>query len=256
MSLKSTDVFLCDSALVMATIEEKLEAWNQSLVASIPLGGLFTRNPVAYKWKAPFRSFMLRETACWRIHDLLTQSYRLHQHGYGLGARILLRSAFETLATLIHLNQLVQDVINGTMDFHLFCEKTSTLLLGSRNASDGPRAINILTVLQKCEQIYPGIIEIYADLSESAHPNYEGLCTGYTTINHDEYETIFSDRWMELHGDQHVIWLELCKSIFYHEYNEVWGEAVEPFEKWIEANDEMLEATKGKQKETLRELST
>lgn len=45
---------------------------------------------------------MLREAAFWRMHDLMTQSYELHVLERGLGARILLRSGFETLATLVY----------------------------------------------------------------------------------------------------------------------------------------------------------
>jgi hypothetical protein len=228
----------------MNTIEQTLIAWKESLLASIPVGGLISRNPVAHKWKAPFRSMMLREAACWRVHDLLTQSYVLYERGHGLGARILLRSAFESLAMLIYLSQLMQQVLDGRLGFHAFSEKTTVLLLGSRNDERWPRSINIITILEKCEKRYAGLMKLYADLSESAHPSYEGLCKGYSTINHEEYETTFSNRWMELYGDRHLDAMELCITIFHHEYNDVWGESFEKLEKWIEANDEELEATK------------
>jgi hypothetical protein len=91
----------------MNAVEQNLAAWKASLLASIPIGGLLSRNPVVYKWKAPFRSWMLREAVAWRITDLMAQSYALHQQGHALGARILLRSGFETLATLIYLNRLL-----------------------------------------------------------------------------------------------------------------------------------------------------
>ncbi len=187
---------------------------------------------------------MLRETVHWRIHDLLSQSYTLHQQRHGLGARILLRSAFESLATLIYLNQLMQNVINGELRFHIFSQWTSVLLLGSRNDGNLPKSINIITVLEKCEKRYPGLKKVYADLSESAHPSYDGLCRGYSTVNHSEYETIFSNRWMELYGAQHLELMELCMSTFHFEYNDVWDGLFIKLEKWIEANDHELEATK------------
>jgi hypothetical protein len=227
------------------SVEQNLALWKKSLFPSIPLGGLLSRNPTAYKWKAPFRSFTLREAVFWRLHDLPTQSYMLHQQGHGLGARILLRSAFESLASLIYLNQLMQEVLDGALDFHTFSSKTSVLLLGSRNSDDGPKSINILTVLNKCDQRYPGLMKMYADLSESAHPSYEGLCIGYSTINHDEFETTFSNRWMELFGDQHLNSMELCMTTFHYEYNDVWADLIVKLENWIEANDAKLEATKG-----------
>jgi hypothetical protein len=78
---------------------------------------------------------MLREAVFWRVHDLKTQSYALHQQGHGLGARILLRSGFESLAILIYLIQLMQQVHDGELNFHAFSERTSVLLLGSRDGS-------------------------------------------------------------------------------------------------------------------------
>lgn len=228
----------------MNTVEKNLVNWKHSLLSSIQVGGLLSRNAVAYKWKATFRVWMLRETVFWRLHDLLTQSYALHQQGHGLGARVLLRSGFETLATLIYLNQHMQQVRDGELNFHVFDEKTTTLLLGSKNNEDGPRSLNIVTVLTKCDKRYPGLMNLDANLSESAHPSYEGLCMAYSKVDHDEYETNFYNRWMELYGDRHLSSMEICMSTFDHEYNHVWPALMEELEGWIEANDVKLEATK------------
>jgi hypothetical protein len=228
----------------MNAVEQNLANWKEALLSSIPVGGLLSRNPVAYKWKASFRVWMLREAVFWRLQDLMTQSYALHQQGYGLGARILLRSGFESLATLIYLNQLMQQVLDGKLNFHAFGKKTSVLLLGSRDGSTEHQSINIVTILQKCDKRYPGIEKLYAVLSESAHPNYEGIVAGYSKIDHDEYETHFSNRWMELYGDRHLGSMELCMSTFHHEYDGVWPTLMEKLEGWIEANDAELEATK------------
>ena len=229
----------------MNNVGQNLAAWKGSLFPSIPVAGLIARSPVAHKWKATFRALMLREAAFWRNQDLLTQSYALHQQGHGLGARILLRSTFETLGSLIYLNRSIERVLEGTLNFHVFCEHTSRLLLGSRNNPEGPKSTNILTILEKADKRYPGLIELYANLSESAHPSYEGLCWGYSTVNHEEYETTFSNRWMELYGERHLGMMDLCMATFHHEYDEVWSDLFEKLEKWIEANDEELEATKG-----------
>lgn len=130
-------------------IEQYLIDWKASLLPNIPVGDLLSRNPVVYKWKAPFRAWLLREAVCWRLQDLMVQSYALHQQGHGLGARILLRSGFETLAVLIYLNQLMEQVVNGTLKFHDFGTKTIQLLLGSKDQSTKHSSINILTILQK-----------------------------------------------------------------------------------------------------------
>ena len=141
----------------MHDAEINLANWKTALMASIPLGGLFSRSATAYKWKAPFRCWMLHESVLWRLHDLLTQSVALHKQGHGLGARTLLRSGFETLATLIYLNQLMKQVLDGTLGFHEFDEKTLRLTVGSKNKSTKTESINIITILGKCEKRYQGL---------------------------------------------------------------------------------------------------
>lgn len=225
----------------MNSFEENLSNWKKSLLQSIPVAGLLSRNPVAYKWKSTFRCWMLREVIFWRIEDLLSQSYILYKQEHGLGARILLRSAFESLATLIYLNQLTRQVLDGIIDFSAFSQKTSTLLLGSRNETTPVKSINIISVLEKCEKRYPGLMLLYADLSESAHPSYEGLCVGYSAIDHSEYETNFSNRWMEIYGDCHLNSMNLCMEIFHLEYDDVWANQIVELENWITANDKHLE---------------
>lgn len=228
----------------MDTIAQNLSSWRASLMTSIPIAGLLSRNPVVYKWKAPFRCWLLREAAFWRVTDLLTQSYALHQQGHGLGARILLRSGIETLAYLIYLNQLIQQVVDSKLDFHEFGQKTSILLLGSRDRSTNHQSLNIITILQKCDKRYPGLEKLYGILSESAHPNYDGLVAGYSKVDHDEYETCFSNRWMEINGASHLDSIELYMMIFHHEYNDVWANLMDKLENWIAENDDSLEATK------------
>ena len=223
---------------------QTLADWKQSLCKRFEVGGLFSRNAIAYKWKAPFRSLTLRETVAWRVQDLLTQSYVLHDAGHALGARILLRSALETVAILVYLNHLTRKVVAGTLGFHEFSSKTTSLLLGSRDKSTSVSAINIITVLQKCEALYPGIEALYAALSESAHPNHEGICLGYSDIDPSEYVTTFSNKWASMYSSSHVSGVELCMSLFDYEYNEEWPAAFEALEQWIVVNDTALEATK------------
>ena len=61
-------------------------------------------------------------------------------------------------------------------------------------------AVNILTVLEKAEKEYPGLLEIHRRLSESAHPNFDGVVYGYSSSDPINYETNFHNRWFELYG--------------------------------------------------------
>lgn len=225
-------------------ITRTLQAWQETLCQTIDIGGLFTRNPVAHKWKAPFRCLCIREGLCWRTHDLLSQSTLLHSERHELGARILLRSAFESLAVLIYLNQLMAKVIAGTENFHDFSDKTARLLIGSKDKSTQHEAINIMTILGKADAKLPGIYQHYEVLSETAHPNFEGICLGYVRDNREEFVSYFSNRWFEVYGDNHLLSMSVCITMFLHEYNTEWAALFPQLESWIAANDAMLEATK------------
>ena len=221
-------------------IESTLLNWKNSQMKSIPVGGLFSRNSVVYKHKAPLRSWMLRETVSWRLQDLLEQSLILYKQEYGLGPRVLLRSGIETLAVLIYLNQMIEQVLNDELSFDDFSNKTTKLVLGSRNVSTNHKSINILTILEKMNNEYDGIKKIYADLSEDVHPNSSGLIRGYSKINHEEYEICFSNRWMEIYKNKHLSGIILCHEIFDYQYNHEWTSLMEKLEQWIELNDSSI----------------
>src|SRR5437016_5282068 len=125
-------------------IDRTLAGWRESLCSHIELAALISRNNVAHKWKATYRSIVLRELVCWRLVDLLTQARTLMQQQHVLGAVILLRSAFETLAILIYLNEKTEAVLSGKDSFYDFCELTSRLMLGSKNKSTRFAAVNII----------------------------------------------------------------------------------------------------------------
>ena len=228
----------------MRPVDQSLVAWKESQCQKVEIGGLFARNKIAHKWKAPFRSLSLRESVSWRAQDLLDQSLMLFDAGHLLGARILLRSAFETVAVLIYLNQQMRKVLDGSLDFHEFSDKTATLLLGSRDESTPHKSLNIVTILEKCDARYPGLMKFYAMLSESAHPNYEGTSVGYSDIDRTNYVISFSNKWQAMYGERHIQGIELCISVFHAEYNEEWSDAFEKLEAWIEQHDARLEATK------------
>jgi hypothetical protein len=225
-------------------IQQTLASLKCALPTKLDLSALHSRNPTAHKWKAPYRSLQLREVVYWRMLDLLIQSLILHKQDHALGARILLRSALETLAILICLNQQMGKVLEGKVAFPNFSKKTEALLLGSRNGNTPFNAVNILTVFDECDKQYAGIRKMYDDLSESAHPNYDGMSRGYAEIDRMADTVSFTNRWADVYSEKHPDAMMLCIEIFEHEYNTVWPQLFEQLEKWIEKNDAELEATK------------
>jgi len=184
----------------MEEIHDQLERWSQSLCHDVSVGGLLARSEIAHKWRAPFRSFVLREALLWRMNDLGRQTLLLAQHNHILGARILLRSAIETLGLLIYLNQKMSAVIDGSLSFFKFDDITKQLMIGSKNKATSLPAVNILTVLEKAERSHPGLLSMHQRLSESAHPNCDGVMYGYTSSDPDKYETSFVNNWVTFFG--------------------------------------------------------
>lgn len=225
----------------MKSAAEQLTRWSQSLCQNVPVAGLLSRNPTAHKWKAPFRSLVLREALLWRMHDLGQQILILSQQQHLLGARILLRSAIETLATLIYLNQKTNAVTARELSFFAFDELTKQLLMGSRNDATSQAAINILTVLTKADKKHPGLVSMHARFSESAHPNFDGVLYTYSASDPEKYETSFSNRWVELFGAEQESAMAFIFAAFESEYNDVWPELFEKLESWLRDNDAELE---------------
>jgi hypothetical protein len=225
----------------MKEFEKQLARWSVSLPKSIDVGGLFSRSAVAHKWKAPFRSIVIREALLWRMYDLGQQILLLSRKQHILGARILLRSAIETLAILIYLNQKTQSVLDGELSFFAFDEITMQLLMGSRNNVTSKAAINILTILTKADKVHNGLVELHERLSESAHPNYDGVLYGFSTTNYEKFVTTFENKWADNFGAEQEPATMFAFAVFEYEYNESWPRLWEELERWLKTNDEELE---------------
>lgn len=219
-----------------------LQRWKSSLPGKISVGGALAKNRTAYKWKAPYRSLVLRETLFWRTYDLLCQAQLLHENHHTLGSRLLLRSALETVATLAHLNQCTRALIDGDVPYNDFDEKTRLLLLGSRDQTTKYQSINVLTILKHVDKSYPGVLGVYNTLSESAHPNFEGVCFGYSEVDHERDETSFAVKLYEMWADRHDALFSIVVMVFEHEYNDIWAPQQEKLETWLTEHDTDLTA--------------
>ena len=224
----------------MNTIRAALDQWQAALCKEVTVGGVFARDPEVHRWKAPLRSLILREATSWRAHDLLQQAVFLSEGNHLLGARILVRSAIETLATLAYLNQITRAVVSEDISYKDFSDKTVRLLLGSKNKSTSAESINIITVLGKVEKRIPGLTDVYAELSESAHPNYDGTSKGYGSIDHKEFTTHFSNKWAHEYAPGFESFVRATAHLYQVEYDEEWTDAWEALEAWMRANPDKL----------------
>lgn len=229
----------------MQEFAEQLERWKASLPRQIDVGSLLSRCNIAHKWKAPFRCLVAREGLLWRMTDLGEQIICLTDNNHYLGARILLRNALENLGILCYITHKIESVVGGQLDFFEFDDLSKQLIMGSRDGSTAITAVNVLTALGKAERKYPGLLEMYKRLSESAHPNFDGILMGYTATNPKEFETTFQNNWQSIFGAQQLPATLLVYHAFESTYNLDLIAAIEELEEWLRKNDQHLESRRG-----------
>ncbi|WP_026637112.1 hypothetical protein SR858_11415 [Duganella zoogloeoides] len=224
----------------MDSIKQAINDYQNTLCKQIDIIALRERNPIAHKWKVTYYVLCNRETVAWRFVDLLEQSWFLHSQHKPMGARILLRSAIETISLLIYQDKLIGDVTTRKLSFLQFEEKVLALMHGSKNESTAWVAINIVTVLKHCEKRYKGIEKIYNWLSESAHPNYEGMRLSYSDTDPKTMITSFNNKTRELYSGMQIEGTILSMSMFENEYEHS-EDLFLKLEVWLEENESELE---------------
>lgn len=156
----------------------------------------------------------------------------LHTLEKALGARTLLRSAIETVAILIELDRHTEEVIAEKIDFKTFQQKVLNLMLQNRDEGTLYKATNIVTILEKCDRKYPGLMKVYAWLSESAHPNYEGMRLSYSLTDPQTRVTSFVNRTGDLYSPMQKDGSIMAMTIFDHEYQKS-EQLFEQLEQWL-----------------------
>ena len=89
------------------------------------------------------------------------------------------------------------------------------------------------------------MLSVYATLSESAHPNFEGVCFGYSDVDEERDETVFGAKWFEMWGDKHNSLFMLTAVVFETKYNDVLAPQIEQLERWLTDNDKELQPLGG-----------
>jgi hypothetical protein len=218
-----------------------VEHWEGSFVTSIAVTDLLGRSPVAHKWKAPYRSLVIREALLRRMVDLGKQIALLSDHNGILGARIMLRCAIETTGMLVYLNQRTAAVVETEMSWPDFDGLTMQLLMGSRNGGTAFDAVNVLTMVDKANRDYGALKSMHERLSESVHPNYDGVTYGYTRGKQSDFETEFGNHWAANFGAEQGPATAYVFEVFGDAYNKQWISTMERLEAWLEANTARLE---------------
>jgi hypothetical protein len=234
------------STLEEFDIKATLQAWKNDLVEKVAVNDLVSRCPIAHKWKAPYRCLVIREALLWRMVDLGTAIDVLTDQEQILGVRILLRCAVEASALMEFLCQKIDDVVTGKLSWFDFENDTMRILVGSKSSLvvDGYEAFNILSVLKRANRTYGALENMHQKLSESVHPNYDGVIYAYSKPVPEAKETHFGNYWTTNFGHQHAPGTAYVFACFFDAYNCRWIDAIESLETWLRENDAELEATR------------
>jgi hypothetical protein len=129
--------------------------------------------------KTPFKAVWYRESLLWRMTELSTSAYESLEKDLLATGILLTRGAVETAAAVWYLCGKLEAARDsgslGNVD-----EDLMSLLMGSRNNPDLPKATNVLTFVDRVNKDVEGFRKQYDGLSEFAHPNWSGTTLLYS----------------------------------------------------------------------------
>jgi hypothetical protein len=127
------------------------------------------------KSKLPFKAAAIRELLLHRTATLASAAVDLYEGNRVIPAVILTRSIVETLALLFNFHERLEHFLKGEVkDSDALDDSFMCCLVGSRNNPEGPKAVNVLTLIDRVEKTVPDFRFVYDALSECAHPNWAG----------------------------------------------------------------------------------
>ena len=129
------------------------------------------------KSKLPFKAQAIRELLLHRTSALASAAVDLFEQKRVIPAVVLTRCIVETLAVLFGFHgRLERFLKDEPKDARVLDQFLVSCLVGSRNHPDSgmPKAVNILTLVDRIEKTAPGFRDVYDTLCEVAHPNWAG----------------------------------------------------------------------------------
>jgi hypothetical protein len=143
--------------------------------------------------KIPYKALSINSALGYRVVELAGDSVEACDKGRWASAATLARSTLESCALGWDLLKALQGrTARAPKDLS---EKIDQLLLGSKQIyPEGPRAINVLSTIDRMAKTFQGVDRTYAHLCEVAHPNWSGVQALFATIKYDEFETEFGPR--------------------------------------------------------------
>lgn len=159
-----------------------------------------------------------REAVLHRFIDLCEGALTLLKSGNHVAAVVSARAAQESFAVIAYLSFKLE-AFEKDHDLAELLNTMHRLSIGWKGDEEFPEMINVLTCIDKVSKtLDPEFRNIYNILSESAHPNYQGVLGAYSTPNHDTKEVVMgiSPKSDERLSNLVVTTIQVCALLFEH----------------------------------------
>jgi hypothetical protein len=162
---------------------EETEPQYQAFLGILP--SKVSRDSVSNTSKSALKAYCIRAGLLHRTADLVGAAIVLYRQRKDLPAFVVTRAVLETFALFYYFIKKLEEAVNSgkVQDVD---ETLMQLLFGARN-EDGPKAINVLTAVDRLDKDFNDIRKYYDELCEIAHPNWMGTFGHYGKATESPY---------------------------------------------------------------------
>jgi hypothetical protein len=171
--------------------------------------------------KAPFQFLCTREALIWRTEELARGCCdAVDRNDYAIAA-LLARATIENAALAWKLMEVLDE--RKKYPPQELIDLLGSMLVGSRIWDDMPKALQILTCINRMDKTVSGIRKSYDILSEIAHPNWGGVFGMYSKTDQAMFTTYFGRGLRPTDGRQGQIINSLIGAlqVFEYAYNRI-----------------------------------
>lgn len=173
-------------------------------------------------YRPAFNIDYYREALLYRFVDLCEAAILLTRSRNSVSAIVCARSAQETFAVIAYLSFRLE-TLSTEKDLRSLLETMHRLSIGWKGDEEFPEMINVLTCIDKVsKKLDPQFRKQYDMLSESAHPNYQGVLGTYSQPNHETLEVAIglSSKAEDRHQVLVTTTIQICALLFEHVQSE------------------------------------
>lgn len=139
--------------------------------------------------KLPYLAIIGSGCLLWRTEELARNAIRALRECDVASAGILCRGVLENAMLHWYLKTTVGK--RDSLGEEALRHRLTKIVMGSKVGDSDLSPVQVMTALEELEKTLPIIREVYARLSETAHPNYDGVHALYANTDYKAHETHF-----------------------------------------------------------------